>query len=252
MQIITGKTGENHVTAEDDGALHAAVFGTGNYVLDVGSKLEATVETSNNISIADGELLINGRHARIRHGETDSVVIENGTTGYNRIDLIVARYQKVSGIESVVLTVIKGETTAGTAIKPSHTEGNILEGVELAEMPLYAVKLEGVNIVSISPLFTILTHLSDVYRKIETYSRAEIDEISKELQTSINDVKKVMSDEIKSVADEIKDETSSKNASQDTMINNLKENVTTIVSSVNTVIDVINELHDKSLRPITL
>lgn len=165
MQIITGKTGVEHVTAADDRALHAATFGTGNYVLDVGSKFEAKVETSNNIVISDGELMMNGTHARIRYGETETVVIENGTTGYNRIDLIVARYKKQSGLESVELAVIKGETTSGTPEAPSCTEGNILEGAELAEMPLYAVKLEGVNIVSITQLFDISTGLSNIYRK---------------------------------------------------------------------------------------
>lgn len=171
MQIITGKTGTEHVTAEDDRALHAATFGTGNFVLDIGSKFSARVETSNNIVISNGELMMNGTHARIRYGETETVVIENGTTGYNRIDLIVARYKKQSGIESVELAVIKGETTSGTAKQPSYTTGNILEGDELAEMPLYAVKLEGVNVVSVTPLFTIVTGMNDVYRKDEVYSK---------------------------------------------------------------------------------
>lgn len=186
MEIITGKTGSNHVKAEDDRAFHAATFGVGNYVLNVGSKLAATIETSNNIVLSDGELLINGTHARIRHGETDTVIIENGTTGYNRIDLIVARYTKSSGLESVALAVVKGETVSGTPTRPSHTEGNILDGVEVAEMPLYAVQLSGVNVASITPLFTIATGLDDVYRKGETYTKNEVNSIKNTLQTNID------------------------------------------------------------------
>lgn len=186
MQIITGKTGTNHVAAEDDRALHAATIGSGNYVLNSGLKFEATIETSNNIVLAEGDLLINGTHARIRHGETETVVIENGTTGYNRIDLIVARYTKSSGIEDVRLAVIKGEPTTGTATQPEYTEGDVLDGVELAEMPLYAVRLSGVNVENITPLFTIVTGLDDVYRKDETYTQAEVNAIKTALQTSIN------------------------------------------------------------------
>lgn len=186
MQIITGKTGTNHVAAADDRALHAATFGIGNYVLNVGSKFNTTIETSNNIVIDSGDLVINGTHARIPHGETDTVIIENGTTGYNRIDLIVARYTKTSGLESVELAVIKGETTSGTPTRPSYTEGNVLEDVEIAEMPLYAVQLAGVNVASITPLFTVSTGLDDVYRKGETYTKDEVNSIEQELQTNIN------------------------------------------------------------------
>ena len=174
MKIITGKTGTNHVASADDRALNAGIFGTDNYVLNVGSKFAATIETSNNIVIADGELLINGTHARIPHGEPETVIIENGTTGYNRIDLIVARYTLASGIESVESFVIKGAATSGTPTQPSYTQGNVLSGVEVADMPLYAVQLSGVNIVSITPLFTVATGLDDVYRKNEVEKRVRL------------------------------------------------------------------------------
>lgn len=180
MKIITGKTGTNHVASADDRALNAGIFGTDNYVLNVGSKFAATIETSNNIVIADGELLINGTHARIPHGELETVIIENGTTGYNRIDLIVARYTLASGIESVETFVVKGEATSGTPTTPSYTKGNVLAGVEVAEMPLYEVRLSGVNIASITPLFTVVTGFDDVYRK------DEIEAIKTALQQSIN------------------------------------------------------------------
>lgn len=173
MEIVTGKIGTPHVSSADDRAFHAAIFGVGNYVLNVGSQFKATIKTSNNIVLADGDLVINGTHARIPHGVNDTVIIENGTTGYNRIDLIVARYTKSSGLESVELAVIKGETVSGTPTRPSYTEGNVLADAEIAEMPLYAVQLAGVNVASITPLFTVATGLDDVYRKNEIYNKNE-------------------------------------------------------------------------------
>ncbi len=157
MKLITGDTGEAHVQAADDRALRATIFGTGAYVLDAGQKFAYTIETANEITLADGELMFQGTHARIPYGDTESVTIENGTTGYNRIDLIVAHYEKASGIESMIVKVIKGEPVAGTATKPEYTEGNILEGATVAEMPLYAVTISGVNIASVTPLFTVFT-----------------------------------------------------------------------------------------------
>ena len=157
MKLITGDTGEAHVQAADDRALRATIFGTGAYVLDAGQKFAYTIETANEITLADGELMFQGTHARIPYGDTESVTIENGTTGYNRIDLIVARYEKASGIESMTVKVIKGEPVAGTATQPEYTEGNILEGATVAEMPLYAVTISGVNVASVTPLFTVFT-----------------------------------------------------------------------------------------------
>lgn len=180
MKIITGKTGTNHVASADDRALNAGIFGTDNYVLNVGSKFAITSETSNNFRIDDGELLINGTHARIPQGEHEMVYIKNGEPSLNRIDLIVARYTKAAGIENVELAVISPDGTTGTPTRPSYTKGNVLEGVEVAEMPLYEVRLSGVNIASITPLFTIATGFDDVYRK------NEVEAIKTALQQSIN------------------------------------------------------------------
>lgn len=177
MQIITGKTDTAHVRSEDDRALHAGMVGTGNYILNVGSRLAASIETANNIVIADGELLFQGTHARIRYGETDTCIIENGTTGYNRIDLIVARYTQVAGLESITLEVIKGEATAGEPSEPAYTPGNILEGATLAEVPIYAVRISGVNVVSVTSKIPILYTSMD-----NTYTKEIIDEKLSEKQ----------------------------------------------------------------------
>ena len=173
MQIITGKTGTNHVTAEDDRALHAGAFGAGAYILNVGSKLEAAVKSANEIELSDGELMLQGIHARIRYGETESVTIDNGTTGYNRIDLIVARYTKVADVEKVELSVVKGDSTPGESVSPQYISGNVLEGAELAEFPIYTITLSGVNIASVVKCIPESTGLDNVYRKNEVYSKNE-------------------------------------------------------------------------------
>ena len=179
MQIITGKTGTTHVQAEDDRALHAATFGTDMYVLNVGSKFAISASTTNSLTLSDGELMLQGCHARIRHGENETLPFTNGATGENRIDLVVAKYKKVSGIESMELVVYEGDRTTGTPTAPSYVEGNILEGAEEVDMPLYKITLTGLN-VSITPLFTVATGLDDVYRK------NEVDAIKNNLQAGIN------------------------------------------------------------------
>lgn len=167
MQIITGKTGTNHVSAEDDRGKHAGIFGKDEYVLNVGNKFSATVESANTIRLASGDGVMQGTHFRIPHGKYDDVTIDNGTTGYMRKDLIVARYKKVGDIESVTSAVLKGTPVASDPQAPEYTQGNILEGASFSEMPMYEVLLDGVNIVSVTSLFKVWTGFDDVYRKEE-------------------------------------------------------------------------------------
>ena len=171
MQIVTGKTGTNHVKAEHDRAKHAGIFGAGEYVLNTGSGFNATIEASDTIRLGSGAGMMQGTLFCIEHGNYEDVNIDNGTTGYMRKDLIVAEYNKVADIESVVPVVIKGEPSTSEPQTPSHTKGNILEGAAFNQMPLYEVLLDGVNIVSITPLFNVSTGLDDVYRKDEVYPR---------------------------------------------------------------------------------
>lgn len=154
MKIITGKTATEHVNSEDDRGLHAGIFGSDSYVLNTNNKLQASIESSTTIRINSGDLVHQGCHARIPYSEYDEVTIDAGTTGYKRIDLIVARYEKNAGLESMSLVAIKGQPTASTPIAPDYNHGNILQGASISDMPLYSVTLDGVNIESIETLFT--------------------------------------------------------------------------------------------------
>lgn len=147
MNIVTGYTGTPHVTANEAQALNQGIFGPENYVLDVGQKFSATLVDANNITIEDGEGVIQGVQFRIAPGETENVSIDSGTTGYNRIDLICARYTKdvQTGVEAVNLVVIKGTPTASTPAEPSFNSGDVLLGDSPVDFPLYKVTLTGVT-----------------------------------------------------------------------------------------------------------
>lgn len=147
MNIVTGYTGTPHVTANEAQALNQGIFGPENYVLDVGQKFSATLVDANNITIEDGEGVMQGVQFRIAPGETENVSIDSGTTGYNRIDLICARYTKdtQTGVEAVNLVVIKGTPTASTPAEPSFNSGDVLMGDSPVDFPLYKVTLTGVT-----------------------------------------------------------------------------------------------------------
>lgn len=158
MNLVTGYRGANHVTADDHGSLYAGIFGEGSCVLNRGSKFAASAVSANKINIADGDLIIQGRHGRIAPGSTVSVTLSNGSQGYKRHDLIVARYSRnaSTSVEDLSLVVIKGTQTTGTPADPDYTSGDILVSKNAtADFPLYRVVLNGVNIEEIEQLFSV-------------------------------------------------------------------------------------------------
>ena len=147
MKIVTGYTGTPHVTSNAAQALNQGIFGIGDYVLDVGNKFTATLTDANTVTIQDGEGVMQGVHFRIDPGTTEAVTISNGTSGYNRIDLICARYTKnaITGIEDVSLVVVEGTPDASTPTEPTVNSGTILTGSSPVDFPLYKVSLSGLT-----------------------------------------------------------------------------------------------------------
>ena len=172
MEIITGYTGKPHVTAEQDRDVNEGIFDVGSYVLKTGSQLAAELVSNNEIKIRDGVLAIQGCTAAIKKNTYDPVTIANGSQGMKRIDLIVARYNKneETKIEEVTLKVIQGTPNASAAAVPTYKTGDIQSGDLVADMPLYKVTLDGLNVTSVDKMFTVIPTLPELSSKLyETY-----------------------------------------------------------------------------------
>ena len=168
MEIITGYTGKPHVTAEQDRDVNEGIFDTGSFVLKTGSQLAAELVSNNEIKIRDGVLVIQGCTAVIKKNTYDPVTIANGSQGMKRIDLIVARYNKneETKIEEVMLKVIQGTPNASTAAVPTYKTGDIQSGDLVADMPLYKVTLNGLNVTSVDKMFTVIPTLPELSSKL--------------------------------------------------------------------------------------
>lgn len=131
------------VSAELHGYMYLALY---DYygILHAGSRMTAEIVSNNEIKINDGILCNYGRFMRIVGSET--VRIENGSSGVKRTDLIVARFTTTGAKETHTLTVIKGP--AGGA-EPSYSQTDIYSGTGTRDLVLYAVHLNGLNIVSV-------------------------------------------------------------------------------------------------------
>lgn len=168
MEIITGYTGKPHVTSEQDRDVNIGVVGEGSYVLQTGKQLAAEVSSNNEIKIRDGVLMHQGCTASIKKNTYDSLIIINGSQGMKRIDLIVARYEKNqdNGIESLDLKVIQGTPAESNPAAPQHTEGDIQAGDYVADMPMYQVIIEGLNITEVKKMFKVIGSNKDLSNKL--------------------------------------------------------------------------------------
>lgn len=164
VHLITGYAGQGHVTAADDALYHAGVCGTGKYVMRTGTMFKATIETNNLIRIGSGDLINQGRHINIPTNDTEAATIENGSQGQTRKDIIAIRYTQdtMTSVESAHLIVLKGTpvTNGQQAALPKLTSGNLYNGDDVDDFPLYQVTLTNLEITAVTPLYSLLPQLS--------------------------------------------------------------------------------------------
>lgn len=150
------------VSAELHGYMYLALYDFQG-ILHAGSRMTAEIVSNNEIKINDGILCNYGRFMRIVRSET--VRIENGTSGVKRTDLIVARFTTTGTKETHTLTVIKGP--AGGA-EPSYNQTDIYSGTGTRDLVLYAVHLDGLNITSVERKCQEYMSIRELIDKVNT------------------------------------------------------------------------------------
>lgn len=161
VKLMTGATGEQNIQAADDRECLAGITGLDSYVFPTGSKLKATLVDANTVTIGTGAGSLQG--SRFRCSTTTTVNIQSGTQGQFRHDIIGLRFSReTSGRESLEFAVLTGEPAAseGAAADPAFAAGDLLKGDAEAFMPLYRVKLSGINAADPEPMFSVLTPLA--------------------------------------------------------------------------------------------
>lgn len=169
LHLVTGYAGVEHVTSNDHGSLNAAMFGNGEFVLERGNQFEASIQSNNKVRVLDGDMLMQGRHIRLKENTYVDLNFDNGTQGYKRLDLIVIRYSKSSttDIEEANLVVIKGTPSETSYNAPEKITGDILnEGALENDTILYRVPFDGLNIQPLQKVFTTVLTPESLYQEI--------------------------------------------------------------------------------------
>jgi hypothetical protein len=165
LHLVTGYAGEPHIKSADNASLMQAVYGWEDVVFDRNSTFSYDIISNNIIRVHDGEALMQGRYIKMDKGDYVDLNIDNGHTGYKRIDVIAIEYSRddETGIEEANLVVVKGpETQEEEATVPELIDGDTVDGsASTNQMALYHVKIDGFSIVDVTKVYTIGQDLQD-------------------------------------------------------------------------------------------
>lgn len=156
MELVTAYTGKNHVTAAQIADFNRGIYGNA-AILDVGNKLEASIQTANRITIKDGVAVFDGREVYVAYGKNETVNITSGTQDMKRYDIIAVVYEKDTrtGVEKVTLKAITGTPNTMHPSDPQVNDLDIRTGILKSEKPLYRVRLNGTAIEGIDALVEV-------------------------------------------------------------------------------------------------
>lgn len=159
IELVTGHAGEAHVTSAQDGRLNAAAWGAGKYVLPLQAEFAITVDSANQVTVATGDALLEGRHVTSEAPTT--LAVDSGTQGMKRNDLVAIVYTKDgSGVETAALTIVKGTESSATPTDPTLPSGSILAGDTSCAMALWRLPINGITLGEPEQLYSVADELT--------------------------------------------------------------------------------------------
>lgn len=162
MNLITSAQARAHITPAQDAHWHKAWLGIESCIFD--GSFAPTIVTNNEVRIGEGVGSIQGRFFDVEVGTYDTVTIDNGAQGQNRIDLICLKVTVDSGTgtQSGAWEVIKGTNSSGQPSEPTVTLGDLDAGDSEAYLPVLKVNISGLNISNIDVIANVWTPSADV------------------------------------------------------------------------------------------
>ena len=163
MEIVTGLRKTPHISSNDMQSFQLGITGEDG-AFPVGEIFRTELASNNELKVYDGEGVVGGVHFRVAPGTYDSITLENGSQGKKRKDLIVVRYTKSAsdGTENTEWAVKKGTETTGTPTAPAATTGDIRNGDAIAELPMFEIEYNGLNVVEVTEKFQTLMSLKEL------------------------------------------------------------------------------------------
>ena len=161
---------DNYITAEDTAKFNLAYKNADNFVSNYLNKFAYSIVDNNHISVGSGVAWVQGRPSYLK--SSLSLNIDNGTTGYNRKDLIVMRLTRdvVTAIEEANVVVIKGTPVVGTPTPPAINTGDFNGVVNIVDYVLYEVLITNLVITSCTASFTAIDTVESRFLATNAYA----------------------------------------------------------------------------------
>ena len=159
ITIDTTPASSPHIYAYDQALINNAIIG-GDAVHEMFDNLLATKVSNNIVTIAPGTFSIQGHFASVVYGTTEPMTIENGTAGQKRNDLICAKFKRTVDTDVISLVVVKGTNDPSTPVDPTIVQQDLLTGGTERLFPLWRVSLDGINITTLTQMFTVQKNLN--------------------------------------------------------------------------------------------
>ena len=173
-EVLEVRVGDVHVTPEQVADANIGTFGPDDYVLSTGRKLEAQVVTNNSVRVFDGVMVYGGIRDVISVNKYYDIQIDNGAQGMNRNDIIVRHFaitDEVTKRGGATFQVIKGTPSEGEAADPEIAFTDLRAGALSHDMILHRVRIEGLNIVAVEPLYDILYNAAELKKEVTKLNR---------------------------------------------------------------------------------
>lgn len=164
MSKLIVKNNQN-IEAKDHAIYFDYLFGK-NGVMNKGNRLDMTVQSSNLVKLKDGIVVVQGRPFLIYPNEVVDVTIESGTQGMKRNDLIVAEFKKESSIDSFSFKALKGTPNASNPVDPQLTQQDTLSSGTVFQLPLFRIRLNGINVESTDDLRIFIPSMNDTVKAL--------------------------------------------------------------------------------------
>lgn len=183
ITMNTAPEAEPHIYAEDDAAIYQAICGPDG-VFEIGQQCESQVISNNKVRVKDGVIIIGGHFARIPYGDYIDFEIANGQAGKKRNDILIAKFTTTGsgGIDTFTGVVKQGAAVTGTATDPALTQNDLYQNGKIRELPLYRVKLDGLSITEVEPMFNLIPTIPMLNASLSELSETE----SAELRNNFN------------------------------------------------------------------
>lgn len=153
------------IAAEQLASLFKSTFGESG-ICAIADNLAAEKINNNTVRLHPGEFNLSGYIVGVPSGSYEDIIIDSGTSGQNRNDLIVAEFVRNGesiGNDTLHFTVVKGTSTSGTAADPALTQQDINAAGVTRQEALHRVKVAGTEITQIDLLATQLPNLDLVW-----------------------------------------------------------------------------------------